>query len=114
MKTYEVNFDDLIGPNHNHGDLAFSNLASEHNGDDPACLRLRAVMTKESLQAVNPMFIVENDAIDQRQNWVSIHYRDKLIPSNLLDPDFAEDYYSCLAQLTSTLALGQYYDFQKG
>ena len=31
MKTYEINFDGLVGPTHNYAGLAFGNLASDYN-----------------------------------------------------------------------------------
>lgn len=31
MKSFEVNFDGLVGPTHNYGGLSFGNVASQSN-----------------------------------------------------------------------------------
>ena len=31
MKSYEVNFDGLVGPTHNYGGLSYGNVASQSN-----------------------------------------------------------------------------------
>ncbi len=45
MKSYEVNFDGLVGPTHNYGGLSYGNVASQSNSQqasNPKKRRCRA------------------------------------------------------------------------
>jgi succinylarginine dihydrolase len=41
MKSYEVNFDGLVGPTHNYGGLSYGNVASQSNSQQSSTRRKR-------------------------------------------------------------------------
>jgi succinylarginine dihydrolase len=60
---------------------------SMRNGGGPACLRLRVAMTQREWAAV-PAGVKFDEALYERlQAWVEKHYRDRLLPADLADPD---------------------------
>ncbi len=52
MKYYEVNFDGLIGPNHNYGGLAFGNLASSKNSHAVSYPKAAALQGLEKMRSL--------------------------------------------------------------
>lgn len=62
---------------------------SMRNGGGPACLRLRVVMTEAQLEACHQGVILDEDRIDVLKKVVETHYRDRLAPADLADPQFA-------------------------
>lgn len=85
---------------------------SMRNGGGPACLRLRVVLTEEEIQAVHsPIFLTETLYKNLRL-WIETHYRDRLSPNDLADPQLLEETRTALDQLTKLLQLGSLYDFQ--
>ncbi len=64
---------------------------SMQNGGGPACLRLRVVLTAEELQGVRQGFVCDEGTIDQLEGWVKRHYRDRLHPRDLGDPELADE-----------------------
>lgn len=50
MSTREVNFDGLIGPNHNYSGLAFGNLASSKNAKNTSSPKLAALQGLEKMR----------------------------------------------------------------
>lgn len=62
---------------------------SMKNGGGPACLRLRVVLTPEELACVHSGVLLDEARIDALQEVVRAHYRDRLAPADLADPDFA-------------------------
>ena len=63
---------------------------SMRNGGGPACLRLRVVMTEAELAAMHQGVLLDEARIDALQEVVRQHYRDRLAPSDLADPVFAD------------------------
>ncbi len=64
---------------------------SMRNGGGPACLRLRAVLTEVEWSAV-PAGVKFGDTVYARlKAWIEQRYRDRLLPSDLADPELAEE-----------------------
>jgi succinylarginine dihydrolase len=53
MTAYEVNFDGLIGPNHNYSGLAFGNLASSRNARNTSSPRQAALQGLEKMRTLH-------------------------------------------------------------
>ena len=85
---------------------------SMRNGGGPACLRLRVVLSDSELSAVDQNFILSAEKIDKLEAWVRDHYRDRLSPDDLRDPDFMDEAFGALDALTQLLGMGSFYDFQ--
>lgn len=64
---------------------------SMRNGGGPACLRLRVVMTAEERAACHQGVLLTEDKIDQLQDAVRAHYRDRLSVADLADPAFVTE-----------------------
>ena len=64
---------------------------SMRNGGGPACLRLRVVMTDEEIAAAHQGVMMDEAKIDMLQDIVRRTYRDRLSPSDLADPQFANE-----------------------
>lgn len=64
---------------------------SMRNGGGPACLRLRVVMTEDELAECHAGVLLDEDLIDDLQTCVRKTYRDRLSPSDLADPAFANE-----------------------
>lgn len=86
---------------------------SMYNGGGPACLRLRVCLTESELKSIQPRVILDTQLWTQLNDWVDKHYRDELTPKDLLDPKLIEEIQRALDELTTILALGNFYDFQK-
>ncbi|MEM7768761.1 MAG: N-succinylarginine dihydrolase [Pseudomonadota bacterium] len=78
---------------------------SMRNGGGPACLRLRVVVTPEELAAVHPGVLLTEARIDALQDTVTRHYRDRLAPQDLADPDFAPEALAAYEAIVATLGL---------
>lgn len=87
---------------------------SMRNGGGPACLRLRIVLTQNEIDATLPSIFLNNSLYEKLCNWVKKHYRDRLLPTDLADPQLLLEVYQALDELTQILKLGPIYDFQKG
>lgn len=86
---------------------------SMRNGGGPACLRLRVVLSDEELAAASPHFILDDAKFDMLEEWAKSHYRDRLTPDDLRDPNFMEEALAALDALTQLLKMGPFYDFQR-
>jgi succinylarginine dihydrolase len=86
---------------------------SMRNGGGPACLRLRVVLDDAGRAAVNPACWLEDDRFDALSQWVTRHYRDRLVLDDLADPALLDEGRRALDELTQILALGSAYDFQR-
>ena len=86
---------------------------SMQNGGGPACLRLRVVLTEAELQAVNPQVLWDARLGQKLQHWVERHYRDRLQPHDLADPQLLLESRTALDELTQLLGLGSVYEFQQ-
>lgn len=78
---------------------------SMRNGGGPACLRLRVVMTEDEINACHQGVLLDGDTIDRLQDVVRRTYRDRLAPSDLADPAFAEECRSAREELLKVLGL---------
>lgn len=85
---------------------------SMSNGGGPACLRLRVQLTNEELGAIHQPMILSHDKITQLEKWVSQHYRDRLLPGDLADPQLLYETQLALDELTKILEMGSFYHFQ--
>ena len=87
---------------------------SMRNGGGPACLRLRLPLTAEELAGANPAQRFDADLHDRLSAWIEQHYRDRLTPADLADPDLLEESRRALEALGRLLALGSdFYPFQR-
>jgi succinylarginine dihydrolase len=83
------------------------------NGGGPACLRLRVPLTTAEAGALAASVVLD-DALDSALvAWIDRHYRDRLVPDDLADPELARDTMRALDELTQLLRLGSVYDFQR-
>ena len=87
---------------------------SMRNGGGPACLRLRVPMTDADLAAMNRAVLVDAAKLAELRAWVERHYRPSLRAEDLADPTLLRESRDALDALTSILALGPVYDFQRG
>tara|TARA_R110000787_G_scaffold47716_6_gene115552 strand:- start:8548 stop:9867 length:1320 start_codon:yes stop_codon:yes gene_type:complete len=78
---------------------------SMHNGGGPACLRLRVVMTEAEIDACHQGVLLDEQAIDELQDVVRATYRDRLAPSDLADPKFADECRTAREQILAVLDL---------
>ncbi|WOI53585.1 N-succinylarginine dihydrolase [Parvularcula sp. LCG005] len=86
---------------------------SMKNGGGPACLRLRVVLTEAEEKAVAGGVILGEARLDALEAWVDAHYREELLPNDLLDPQLLIESRTALDALTQILDLGALYDFQR-
>ncbi len=86
---------------------------SMRNGGGPACLRLRVVLSDEELAATNPQFLLDDAKFDGLEAWARAHYRDRLTPDDLRDPNFMDEALGAVDALTKLLGMGAFYDFQR-
>ena len=59
MKSFEVNFDGLVGPTHNYGGLSFGNVASQSNSQQASNPREAALQGLEKMKALMDMGFVQ-------------------------------------------------------
>ena len=83
------------------------------NGGGPACLRLRVVLTPDEQRAVNPAVMMNDTLFNTLNNWVDRYYRDRLSPTDLIDPQLLREGREALDELTRILQLGPVYPFQQ-
>ncbi len=86
---------------------------SMRNGGGPACLRLRVVLTPEQQAAVHAPCWITPERHTQLVEWVMRHYRDRLVPDDLADPQLLDESRTALDRLTQLLGLGSLYEFQR-
>jgi len=86
---------------------------SMKNGGGPACLRLRVVLTAAERAALGAPVLMDESRIAALEGWVERHYRDRLAPGDLGDPQLLDESRTALDELTRLLELGPIYDFQR-
>ena len=86
---------------------------SMRNGGGPACLRLRVVLSDQEAQAANQHFILTEEKLSNLEAWVNRHYRDRVLPDDLRDPEFMSESFTAMQALTDLLEMGAFYDFQQ-
>lgn len=78
---------------------------SMRNGGGPACLRLRVVLTDAQAQAMHQGVVMTEDLYARLVAWVERHYRDRLEPHDLADPQLAIECATALEELERLLGL---------
>lgn len=86
---------------------------SMNNGGGPACLRQRIWLTDEETGAVKANVFYSEELHQALAAWIRKHYRDRLMPSDLGDPQLARESMTALDELTRILKLGSVYEFQR-
>jgi succinylarginine dihydrolase len=86
---------------------------SMDNGGGPACLRLRVELTQREMSMVHPGVFLTEQIYTRLQAWVEKHYRDRLLPADLADPQLLIEGRRALDELTGMLGLGSLYRFQQ-
>ncbi len=86
---------------------------SMRNGGGPACLRLRVSLTDDEVRSIEPSIFFSGDLYARLVEWITRHYRDRLVPEDLRDPSLARESMSALDELTRILKLGSVYEFQR-
>lgn len=82
------------------------------NGGGPACLRLRVVLNDTEAARLHQPLIMDDAQLDELEQWVTRHYRDRLAPEDLSDPALLQETQSALDEVTQILNLGTFYHFQ--
>jgi succinylarginine dihydrolase len=90
--------------------IHFDLRQSMRNGGGPACLRLRVALTEAESAAMHQGVIMTEALYGKLVAWVEKHYRDKLEPKDLADPQLAIECYAALEELTRILDLPGLYD----
>ncbi len=83
---------------------------SMRNGGGPACLRLCVALAADEHPHGGVM--ATSQRLATIEAWVGRHYRDRLAPADLADPQLVIESRTALDELTSILDLGSIYDFQ--
>lgn len=95
------------------GAVHYFNLKeSMRNGGGPACLRLRVELTEEELAAANRSVFLNDELYEALAAWVHRHYRDRLLPQEMVDPELLVESQRALDELSQLLRLGSIYSFQ--
>ena len=76
---------------------------SMKNGGGPACLRLRVPLTDLELAAISAHVVLDDALYEDLKAWITLHYRDRVSPADLGDPDFFEENRRALGTLSTRL-----------
>jgi succinylarginine dihydrolase len=90
--------------------LEFDLRQSMRNGGGPACLRLRVALTDDEAQAMHGGVIMTETLYGLLVAWVEKHYRDRVEPKDLADPQLAIECTTALEELERILGLPGLYD----
>jgi succinylarginine dihydrolase len=90
--------------------VEFDLRQSMRNGGGPACLRLRVVLTEAESAAMHQGVIMTEDLYARLVPWVERHYRDRVEPKDLADPQLARECMAALEELERLLGLPGLYD----
>ena len=94
-------------------DVRYFDLRQSMNGGGgPACLRLRVVLTADEERALAPGVRFSPELDGKLVGWIERHYRDRLRPSDLADPQLMQEAQVALDELTQLLGLPSIYPFQ--
>lgn len=107
---------DLILAGHNPiGEVIVKDVKqSMQNGGGPACLRLRVALSSAERDAIKARVLLTPALFDDLTAWVERHYRDRLAPEDLADPQLARESLAALDELTGILNIGSVYPCQQG
>ena len=107
--------DHLLAGNNPIGEVLVKDVKqSMRNGGGPACLRLRVALSQAERMALTGRVLLDDGLHDELSAWVERHYRDRLAPDDLADPQLADETLTALDELTRILAIGSVYPFQLG
>jgi succinylarginine dihydrolase len=90
--------------------IQFDLRQSMRNGGGPACLRLRVALTDAEAQAMHQGVVMTEALYARLVTWVEAHYRDRLEPKDLADPQLAIECAQALEELMQILNLPGLYD----
>ncbi|MBQ5947805.1 N-succinylarginine dihydrolase [Massilia sp. ST3] len=90
--------------------VEFDLRQSMRNGGGPACLRLRVALTDDEAAAMHQGVIMTETLYAQLVAWVEKHYRDRIEPKDLADPQLAIECAAALEELTRILGLPGLYE----
>jgi succinylarginine dihydrolase len=85
---------------------------SMRNGGGPACLRQRVVLDDAQAREMNAGVRYGPELHHRLTDWVQRHYRDRLAPADLGDPQLLDECRRALDELSGILDLGSVHDFQ--
>jgi succinylarginine dihydrolase len=91
--------------------IEFDLRQSMRNGGGPACLRLRVSLTDDEAAAMHQGVIMTEDLYAKLVPWVERHYRDRVEPKDLADPQLARECAGALEELERILGLPGLYDW---
>jgi succinylarginine dihydrolase len=91
--------------------VEFDLRQSMRNGGGPACLRLRVVLTDAEAAAMHQGVLMTEELYARLVPWVERHYRDRIEPKDLADPQLAIECAAALEELERILGLPGLYDF---
>jgi succinylarginine dihydrolase len=91
--------------------VEFDLRQSMRNGGGPACLRLRVSLTDAEAAAMHQGVIMTEELYTRLVAWVEKHYRDRVEPKDLCDPQLANECRAALQELELILGLPGLYDF---
>jgi succinylarginine dihydrolase len=90
--------------------IEFDLRQSMRNGGGPACLRLRVVLTDDEAAAMHQGVLMTEELYARLVPWVERHYRDRVEPKDLADPQLAVECAAALEDLERILGLPGLYD----
>jgi succinylarginine dihydrolase len=106
--------DRLVGDGH-VGEVRTVDLRQGlRHGGGPASMRLRANLTEAEVAGLGGRVVVDDELDRELEAWVEKHYRDRLSPEDLADPQLTREANAALDELTQILKLGSVYGFQRG
>ena len=76
---------------------------SMKNGGGPACLRLRVPLTTDEVQAITARVVLDDALYQAVRAWILRHYRDRVAPADLGDPEFFDENRRALSELSAIL-----------
>jgi len=78
---------------------------SMRNGGGPACLRLRVPLTNDETRAISARVLLDDALYEAVRAWILRHYRDRVAPADLGDPEFFDENRRALSDLSAILNL---------
>jgi succinylarginine dihydrolase len=90
--------------------LSFDLRQSMRNGGGPACLRLRVALSPAEAAALHQGVLMTEALYEKLVAWVGQHYRDRLEPQDLADPQLAIEINTALDELSGILHLPGLYN----
>jgi succinylarginine dihydrolase len=76
---------------------------SMKNGGGPACLRLRVPLTEDEALAMRARVVLDDALYEAVRAWILRHYRDRVSPADLGDPEFFDENRRALGELATIL-----------